>query len=314
MRTDIQGCEKRFPSVTFAVLLAMVLALNAGCAEKEALPVQTSAVGDDPVGITIPLVDTLTADSSRYVFVAAGSFLMGDINDFPEPAGARPVHEVRITRSFLIGRTEVTQKQYRDIMGENSSVFIGDDLPVNNVTWYEAVAYCNALSAAEGLTPCYTGHGDSIVCDWDANGYRLPTEAEWEYACRAGLETDYSSGDMTWPGPRPLDSMLNEVGWYYGNSQSVQPVGKKHPNRIGLYDMHGNIREWCWDWFIHDCYSLSPAADPRGPAKGDWYFRVQRSGSVGDPACYCRSSSRMGYMPYYRCGFYGFRVVRLATG
>jgi formylglycine-generating enzyme len=177
-----------------------------------------------------------------------------------------------------MARTEVTQEQYEAVMGSNPSNFKGPDLPVERVTWYEAVEYCNELSRQEGLDPCYSGSGASMLCDFTANGYRLPTEAEWEYACRAGTETDFHTGNMTHSGSSPLDPALDRAGWYFGNSGSTtHPVGEKEPNAFGLYDMHGNVWEWCWDWYASDYYASSPAEDPRGPASGS--DRVVRGGS-----------------------------------
>jgi len=243
--------------------------------------------------------------------IPAGTFRMGNITD--HPVGARdekPVHEVTITRPFLMGRTEVTQAQYEAVMGSNPSWFKGSDMPVERVTWYEAVEFCNEISRQEGLDPCYSGSGSSIVCDFTANGYRLPTEAEWEYACRAGTETDFYTGNMTYYGNSPLDSALDRAGWYGGNSGSTtHPVGEKEANTFGLYDMHGNVWEWCWDWYAEDYYASSPAEDPRGPALGR--YRSYRSGCSNNHARRCRSAYRRDYSePEGWSAYRGFRLVR----
>jgi sulfatase modifying factor 1 len=120
----------------------------------------------------------------------------------------KPERSVTISRDFLMSMYEITQKQYEEVMGTNPSNFKGENLPVENVTWYEAVEYCNKLSEMEGLDKCYSGSGNTIVCDWDANGYRLPTEAEWEYAAKAGTTTDFYSGDVTNQYCTPIDSKL----------------------------------------------------------------------------------------------------------
>jgi len=241
-------------------------------------------------------------------FIPAGSFRMGDITG----TGHRdetPVHEVLITRAFMMSRTQVTMKQYRVVMGCNPSRFRGPDMPVEQVSWYDAVKFCNELSRLEGLDPCYSGSGSSMVCDFEAGGYRLPTEAEWEYACRAGTETDFHTGNMTHPEDEPLDPALDRAGWYDGNSEGgTHPVGRKEANDFYLYDMHGNVWEWCWDWNANDYYASSPAEDPRGPVSGS--SRVLRGGSWRDFARFCRSAYRNDFLPDYRYYDYGFRVVR----
>jgi formylglycine-generating enzyme len=244
-------------------------------------------------------------------FIPAGTFRMGNITDHPDGLDReKPVHEVTITRAFMMSRTQVTMKQYRVVMGYNPSHFGGPDLPVEQVSWFEAVEFCNRLSLLVGLNPCYSGSGESIQCDFTANGYRLPTEAEWEYACRAGTETDFHTGNMTHSGSSPLDPALDRAGWYGGNSEgSTHPVALKEANDFYLYDMHGNVREWCWDWYSGNYYASSPAEDPRGPASG--INRVLRGGSWYDFASYCRSADRDVAPPGRRGNdSVGFRLVR----
>jgi formylglycine-generating enzyme required for sulfatase activity len=277
--------------ITFAILLIIV---TVGCSDKDdKLPVASNGNTYDP---------------ELMALIPAGTFRMGNITEHPEGLVAEsPVHEVTITRPFLMARTEVTQAQYEAVMGSNPSHFKGPDLPVERVSWYEAVEFCNELSRQEGLDPCYSGSGSSILCDFTANGYRLPTEAEWEYACRAGTETDFYTGNMTHSGSSPLDPALDRAGWYDGNSGSrTHPVGEKEPNAFGLYDMHGNVSEWCWDWY--GSYASSPAGDPRGPASGS--SRVLRSGSWDYIARYCRSAYRNTTNPVSRSYIFGFRLVR----
>ncbi len=242
------------------------------------------------------------------VLIPAGTFRMGNITNHPDGwAEEKPVHEVTITRPFLIGPTEVTQEQYEAVMGSNPSNFKGADLPVERVSWYEAVEFCNELSRQEGRDLCYSGGGTSILCDFTANGYRLPTEAEWEYACRAGTETDFHTGNMT--SPWGFDPALDRAGWFNQNSGlTTHPVGGREPNAFGLYDTHGNVWEWCWDWYGDGYYAASPADDPRGPASGT--SRVRRGGSYNYFARYFRSAARLDGSPGGRSNTRGFRFVR----
>jgi sulfatase modifying factor 1 len=189
-----------------------------------------------------------------FVLVEAGTFQMGS---FYGEEDERPAHSVTISRSFYMSKYEATQKQWREVIGTNPSKFKGDDLPVENVTWYDVVEYCNRLSGREGLTPCYSGSGANITCDFSANGYRLPTEAEWEYAARGGTR----SKGFNYAGGNPA----GKVGWNRDNSgNGTHPVGQKTPNELGLYDMSGNVGEWCWDWYGY--YDAAPATDPGGAA------------------------------------------------
>ncbi len=257
----------------------------------------------------IPLTPNGNAyDSAQLALIPAGTFRIGNLTFHPSgDSDEVPVHDVTLTRPFLIGRTEVTQAQYETVMGANPSRFSGGDRPVDMVTWYDAVAFCNAFSIREGLTPCYTGSGNDIVCDFSANGYRLPTEAEWEYACRGGAETDFYTGNMTQPEAVPLDPSMVQAGWYEGNAgDSTHQVGQKKPNAFGLYDMHGNVCEWCWDRYGD--YASTPVSDPRGPTEGQ--YRVQRGGSWMDGAMGCRSAERSHRRPENPSSVYGFRVVR----
>ena len=143
-------------------------------------------------------------------------------------------------KSFYMGKFPVTQREWTAIMGNNPSIILGPDLPVNYISWYDAVDYCNKRSAAEGLEVCYRVSGREVICHWNASGYRLPTILEWEYAARGGRNYEkyrFSGSDV-----------LDEVAWHNGNSgDTLHPVGGKKPNILGLYDMTGNVCEWCWD-------------------------------------------------------------------
>jgi formylglycine-generating enzyme required for sulfatase activity len=249
----------------------------------------------------------------RLVLISAGEFTMGSPDSDPDAvAFQKPQHRVRITRPFCLGATEVTQGQYQAVTGANPSHFKGsEDLPVETVSWLDAIDYCNALSRKEGLTPFYRVQGETVeVPDWNGTGYRLPTEAEWEYACRAGSTTRYSFGDDA--------AGLGAFAWYSGNSRTLnvrlsQPVGQKRPNAWGLYDMHGNVEEWCWDGYEADYYSKKPpAADPLGPSQAA--SRVNRGGCWRLSPQRCRSAFRVGHAPGNRSALLGFRVARVQSG
>jgi formylglycine-generating enzyme required for sulfatase activity len=202
-------------------------------------------------------------------------------------------HEVTLTQDYYLGAFEVTQAQYAKVMGNNPSYFQGDKVgnvvssnrPVEQVSWEDAVEFCRRLSE---------------LPEEKAAGrvYRLPTEAEWEYACRAGSTTAFSFGDK-------LHS-LDNYAWFSDNSnEQTHPVGQKKPNAWGLYDMHGNVWEWCCDWYGE--YPKDAVSDPSGPSEG--VRRVNRGGSWNNGAAYCRSSLRIRRNPAYRFPLNGFRLA-----
>jgi formylglycine-generating enzyme required for sulfatase activity len=220
----------------------------------------------------------------KLVYIQPGEFQMGsnDGGNFENP-----LHTVKITKGFYMGVYEVTQEQYQKVMGTNPSNFKGEDnLPVEAVSWDNALEFCTKLSQKEGKT------------------YRLPTEAEWEYACRAGTTTKFSFGDD--------ESQLGDYAWYIQNSgmnMKTHPVGEKKPNAWGLYDMAGNVWEWCQDWYAKDWYSKGPAENPLNESYGDKNSRVIRGGSWGGGSVLCRVSIRGSYGPILRSDYIGFRVV-----
>ncbi len=220
----------------------------------------------------------------KFVLIPAGSFVMGS-GSAMDLSDEHPPHRVKISRPFYLQTTEVTQAQWFAIMGTKPSYFQGrGDRPVENVSYLQVVEFIRRLNRREGTTR-----------------YRLPTEAEWEYACRSGTTTDYSFGDS--PG------RLADYAWYNVNSNvTTHPVGQKRPNPWGLYDMHGNVWEWCADWYGRDYYHKSPSTDPKGPASGR--YRVLRGGPWYLGPRYLRSSNRGGHVPSRRNRGIGFRVVR----
>jgi formylglycine-generating enzyme required for sulfatase activity len=208
--------------------------------------------------------------------------MMGSTDGDPDE---KPVHEVRITKPFYIGVYEVTNAQWSRVMGGVPSNWKDDDRPVENVTWTDVVEFCRKLSEQ----PEERAAG---------RVYRLPTEAEWEYACRAGTTTKWASGDD--------EKTLGDMAWFDTNSGSqTRPVGQKRPNAWGLYDMHGNVWEWCSDWY--GAYAAEAIADPTGPAGGS--DRVLRGGSWYSTATYCWSAFRYGDVPLSRYDGLGFRLA-----
>ncbi|GHT82848.1 hypothetical protein FACS1894137_02560 [Spirochaetia bacterium] len=228
-----------------------------------------------------------------FVRIQGGTFLMGSPPTEAERFDIETQHRVTVS-SFYMGKYEVSQAEYEAVMGNNPSYFKGANRPVECVTWFDAVTYCNARSQREGLSPAYTIVGEDITWNRNANGYRLPTEAEWEYACRAGTTGPYSTGN----------TITTSQAKYAGGETAA--VGSFAANPWGLYDMHGNVYEWCWDRY--DTYSTGAQTDPMGAASGS--YRVLRGGSWGNGARYLRSAHRGSDAPSLRDSYGGFRVVR----
>jgi formylglycine-generating enzyme required for sulfatase activity len=269
--------------------------------------------------LTVAVVATVFGQSNAgvspalegFVRINGGTFTMGSPANESGRDGDEIQHQVTVS-SFYLGKYPVTQKEYQAVMGTNPSRFKGDNLPVETVSWYDAVEYCNRRSQKEGLSPAYTINKNqsdpnnknsrddvkwTVTVNKNANGYRLPTEAEWEYACRAGTPTAYNTGA----------AISDNTGWYDANSgNKTHPVGQKAANAWGLHDMHGNVWEWCWDWMGD--YTSVAQTDPMGAASGA--NRVVRGGSWNDSAEIVRSAYRYYSTPSLRYGDIGFRLVR----
>ncbi|MEW6440404.1 MAG: formylglycine-generating enzyme family protein [bacterium] len=249
-------------------------------------------------------VNSLGMELSR---VPAGTFIMGSPEEEPGRKEDEAQHRVTIPNPFYMQVTEVTRGQWKKLMGNDPSHFAecGDECPVEQVTWNEAVEFCNRLSALEGFRPAYGIGEQGTVWDRGADGYRLPTEAEWEFACRAGSTSAFCTGTITRI-REAMDPNLDRVGWYFGNALGTRPVRQKECNSWGLYDMHGNVWEWCWDWYGQ--YDTRPATDPAGPPDGS--RRVLRGGSWYGDAKNCRSADRIFYSPGGKNYSLGFRLCR----
>jgi formylglycine-generating enzyme required for sulfatase activity len=220
----------------------------------------------------------------EFVLIPAGSFTMGADKNFKAASDDEtPQHRVSISKPFYLGKHEVTQAQWEAVMGNNPSRFEGRDNPVEMVSWDDTQEFIQRLNRQEGH-----------------KRYRLPTEAEWEYAARAGTTGAYSFGDDV--------GQLGQYAWYGANCRGrTHPVGQKQPNPWGLYDMHGNVWEWVQDWYGERYYSSSPGTDPKGPSSG--YYRVFRGGCWFFDAERCRSANRNGSTPGLRYNVLGFRLA-----
>ena len=269
------------------------------------------AVGRNSCGFQFDLSQVYVKTSSPFiemVNIPGGTFQMGDTRGEGDP-DEKPIRNVTLS-SFRIGKYEVTQAQWQTVMGNNPSGFQNcPNCPVEQVSWLYSIEFCNRLSDREGRQRVYSINGDNVTANWSADGYRLPTEAEWEYAAGGGMTNRTRFGN----GRDILDtSEANfnpERGSSYSNSgiyrQSTVGVGSLTANRLGLYEMSGNIYEWCWDWY--GIYSSQPEGNTRGPLSGS--IRVLRGGSWLYPASDCRVTNR-GYGTPSDFHFnVGFRVV-----
>ena len=230
------------------------------------------------------------------VSIQPGTFTMG--TPVPNRSTDETAHKVHLSRGFLMGATEVTQGQWLALMGTNPSQFssCGPTCPVDSVTWYAAIEFCNRLSRREGLEPAYNTTQSGVIWNRDAAGYRLPTEAEWEYAAQAGRGHQLLTTDQS-----------RAIAWILENSSdTTHPVALKKPNAWGLYDMFGNVLEWMWDWY--GPYPSGEARDPTGPSTGT--RRARRGCSWFTAGQGIRSSVRYNDWPDGRCNHVGLRLVR----
>ena len=325
IRADSVHAGKAMSGCPAARLFVAVLAVVvfAACGTKPDVVDDPKPVRSAPErrrGPLPPLIDMVS--------IPAGTFSMGSPRGTAQSLNIEsPVHEVTI-RAFLLGKYEVTQGQYSEVTGKRPSNFItniDDDspdgwmkLPVEMVSWYEAIVFCNKLSIKENLSPVYRIIGSVNPDDWGnppsagtpgwdavemiagANGYRLPTEAEWEYAARGG---DGSPGNFRYAG----HNIVDHVAWHYDNSDfKVHEIGRKLPNGLDLHDMSGNVMEWCWDWL--DDYTSDAQDNPVGPSKG--MYRVIRGGAWSVAVHFSRIAYRHNNLPSYRGVNLGFRVAR----
>lgn len=260
---------ERLKKTFFAVVLFLLIAsLVEGCRCKKA--------SSKPGNVIVNSI------GMKLAYIPAGEFEMGSGLDEKGRQEDEYLHTVKLTRAFRIGVTEVTQGQWTAVMGFNRSHFKGDELPIEKISWRDAAAFCKKLSEKEGRV------------------YRLPTEAEWEYACRAGTTGKFSgSGD------------IEEMGWYLENSdEQTHAVGGRSANAWGLYDMHGNVSEWCSDYYSAD-YPEGGAIDPTGAAEGS--YRIIRGGSWSHFARSARCAARNSAPASYQLKQTGFRVVMEVT-
>ena len=239
----------------------------------------------------------LALRDQNMVHVAGGTFRMGS-TDSDADDDEKTIRDVTLSDYYICQHT-VTQQQWQKIKGNNPSLFKGDNLPVENVSWYASMKYCNALSHHYGLKECYLINGTTVsLLNGGRGGFRLPTEAEWEFAARGGK----MSRNFKYAGSDNLD----EVAWYEGNSNSkTHPICQKKRNELGLYDMSGNVWEWCWDRY--GSYPSSPQLNPLGASSGS--YRVYRGGSWSINFTRCRMSFRNNFEPDFRRSSLGMRLV-----
>lgn len=277
----------------FIVILAIVAAVIA--AEK-VTPQATINQKEAAQKAGLPLEKKIEIGSDAniaLIYIPAGEFDMGSPLEEIKRDNDEAQHHIKLTKAFYMGKFEVTQLQYRVIMNENPSKFAGDNYPVDNVNWYEAARFIKRLSDKTGLK------------------FRFPTEAEWEYACRAGTTTAFNTGTTIDSDLVNYDASTPYANGIIGKEMKrTTKVGSYPPNAFGLYDMHGNVWEWCGDVYKDDYYKITPSIDPNGPQEDvQGADRVMRGGAWNEKAPKCRSADRNNRRPKANQPMIGFRIV-----
>lgn len=302
---------KKFLSLLLALLFVCSLAACSQSENKDDMTAPVEGNTSEMMEMEIP---------ENFVLIKGGTFQMGSPGTEAWRSADETQHTVTVS-DFYMSKYELTQKEYEEITGNNPSNFSGENLPVENISWLDAVTFCNARSGKENLTPAYTIDGQNVSWDRSANGYRLPTEAEWEYACRAGTTTPFymenspSSEEANYYGHYPYE--IEDNYFSQGNlqvqpgeyRQTTVPVGSFSENPYGLYDMHGNVSEWVWDYYGE--YPAEEQTNPAGPATGT--LRVYRGGGRNDFAKNMRSAYRATLEQNKGSFNLGIRLVRNAA-
>ena len=250
-------------------------------------------------------IKTFAQYKPEMITVKGGSFEMGTKKNPYIETDEQLAHDVTVN-DFEIGKFEVTISEWELYTRDQKLKFpniryISKQSPIHSISWVDAVNYCNWLSKKNGLKPVYKIVNGEYVCDFNANGYRLPTEAEWEFAAKGGNVTK----NFKYSGHNNSDV----IAWYKKNSDGgTHPVGTKLANELGIYDMSGNVWEWCWDWYNKDFYLTESGDNPKGPEKGT--ERCLRGGSWDSSEYSLRSANRLKDSPYKKTEFYGFRLAR----
>ena len=288
--------------------LMVPAALLSGCGPSGSEPGKAGESAAAPAkGLAGEPFEVVSKSGVEMVVLPGGEFTMGSSQGNPDEA---PPHKVKLT-GFLMDKYEVTQEMLAKVQLPNPSHWSENPKkPVERLRWRDAKQYCNERSLFEGLKPCYNEKTPDWTCDYAANGYRLPTEAEWEYACRAGMDSAYDFGTA---------DKLRQNAWFAENAdEKTHPVGQKKPNRWGIYDLYGNVAEWCEDVYSTNYYQASAPVDPTGPpSEGKDTKRVMRGGSWKASADMCRATFRQGQRTgdtdaCFYTDYCGFRCVRRA--
>jgi formylglycine-generating enzyme required for sulfatase activity len=291
---------RRYMKVKYYLLILIIFIISA-CSEKDKQIITVEMVkipsGEFIMGNTGSCETKLREDNQIQLDIIDG------IRDM------KPTHSVTLTNSFYMSKYEITQSQFKNVMGYNPSYHKGDSLPVEEVSWIDAIEFCNKLSELHGLQKCYIG-SNYHICDWEADGYRLPTEAEWEYACKAGTNSDYYNGELYEPNSN-YDRNIDQIAWYRGNSNNrTHPVGWKKPNAFNLYDMIGNVAERCWDEYVF--YTSQSLINPKSEMNYALSsLKTVRGGAFNYKPLFCISAYRLASDNNdITTNDTGFRIVR----